>query len=81
MDDVRGDFLGPPHGTTPAEDLGGLLLVGLHELLFKCVYHLAYRQRDWGFFLDSVLLASVLCTFSTEIWVPLWGTKWELYSK
>ena len=26
MDDVRGDFLGPPHGTTPAAVIAGIEL-------------------------------------------------------
>ena len=31
MDDVRGDFLGPPHGTTPAAVIANKIQVGFFK--------------------------------------------------
>ena len=41
MDDVRGDFLGPPHGTTPA----ALIAIKIKQRSFKSSEHIN-EKRD-----------------------------------
>ena len=37
MDDVRGDFLGPPHGTTPAAVIANKIIVGFPTRRLICL--------------------------------------------
>ena len=38
MDDVRGDFIRPPHGTTPAAVIANAIVFFTHWSKFKCIF-------------------------------------------
>ena len=53
MDDVRGDFLGPPHGTTPAAVIANKQAYVTEPTLFSMVFSAmlidVFRDWDTGF--------------------------------